>query len=383
MSEYQYYEFQAIDRPLTPDEQEAVASLSSRVEPHPRQAVFVYTFGGGLRRSQRELLAEYYDAALYLSNWGSRQLMFRFPQGLLDLDQVQSYCVEDMEWFVDISFSAVDGYVILNIRFDEEGGGYWVEGEDWLPSLVSLREDILRGDYRALYLAWLKTVERSVYLEDEMEAVHEPPVPSGLRNLTPALERLVEFFEVDEYLVQVAAQASAEQADILDDDLAQAITCLSREECEAFLLRLAQGEPLLSVKFNRRLQALTGKVVCESGPRRTVGQLLAAAGREREQVAKRLAEEAEAKRIRELEELASRQEQIWQRVEALIQQKTGSAYDKAVQLLSRLKDLGVYQGREMAFQTRLDGIYERYPKYSGLLRRLGQANLGQSPAGGL
>jgi hypothetical protein len=29
MSEYQYYEFQAIDRPLTREEQEAVASLSS------------------------------------------------------------------------------------------------------------------------------------------------------------------------------------------------------------------------------------------------------------------------------------------------------------------------------------------------------------------
>ena len=42
MSEYQYYEFQAIDRPLTPEEQEAVARLSSRVAPHPRRTVFVY-----------------------------------------------------------------------------------------------------------------------------------------------------------------------------------------------------------------------------------------------------------------------------------------------------------------------------------------------------
>jgi hypothetical protein len=40
MSEYQYYEFQAIDRPLTPEEQAAVARLSSRTEPHPWRAVF-------------------------------------------------------------------------------------------------------------------------------------------------------------------------------------------------------------------------------------------------------------------------------------------------------------------------------------------------------
>jgi hypothetical protein len=31
MSEYQYYEFQAIDRPLTPEEQAEVQRLSSRV----------------------------------------------------------------------------------------------------------------------------------------------------------------------------------------------------------------------------------------------------------------------------------------------------------------------------------------------------------------
>jgi hypothetical protein len=35
MSEYQYFEFQAIDRPLTAEEQETVARLSSRVHPHP------------------------------------------------------------------------------------------------------------------------------------------------------------------------------------------------------------------------------------------------------------------------------------------------------------------------------------------------------------
>jgi hypothetical protein len=45
---YQYYEFQAIDRLLTAEEQQAVARLSSRVDPHPRQAVFVYHWSDDL-----------------------------------------------------------------------------------------------------------------------------------------------------------------------------------------------------------------------------------------------------------------------------------------------------------------------------------------------
>jgi hypothetical protein len=89
MSEYQYYEFQAIDRPLTEKEQQAVAQLSSRVDPHPRRAVFTYSFGGGLGRRPGDLLAEYYDAMLYLANWGSRQLAFRFPKSLIDAEQMQ------------------------------------------------------------------------------------------------------------------------------------------------------------------------------------------------------------------------------------------------------------------------------------------------------
>lgn len=60
MSTYQYYEFQAIDRPLTAEEQQAVAHLSSRVEPHPRQAVFVYHWSG-FPGNSREILARYYE----------------------------------------------------------------------------------------------------------------------------------------------------------------------------------------------------------------------------------------------------------------------------------------------------------------------------------
>jgi hypothetical protein len=67
MSEYQYYEFQAIDRPLTDEEQQAVARLSSRVHPHPRQAVFVYHWSN-FPADPAKILVKYYDAMLYMAN---------------------------------------------------------------------------------------------------------------------------------------------------------------------------------------------------------------------------------------------------------------------------------------------------------------------------
>ena len=122
MSEYQYYEFQAIDRPLTTEEQQAVSKLSSRVEAHPRRAVFEYHYSD-LRANAKELLANYYDAMFYIANWGTTRLFFRFPQHLVDVQQIEPYCIEEY-----ITCEIMNDYVVLEMRRDVEDGYYdWVE----------------------------------------------------------------------------------------------------------------------------------------------------------------------------------------------------------------------------------------------------------------
>jgi hypothetical protein len=371
MSEYQYYEFQAIDRPLTEEEQQAVAQLSSRVDPHPRRAVFTYNWSSFPGRAE-EVMAKYYDAMLYMANWGSRQLMFRFPQSLIDLERVGAFC---HPLYVDeyVSFSTVGEHVLLKVKFREERGD-WIEGEGWLDPLISLREDILQGDDRALYLAWLKALE----VEDVLDSVTEPPVPPGLQELSPALRSFVDFFEVDALLVQVAARSSGERRAVPDGWLHGVISQLSRGECDAFLLRLAQGEPYLSVQLNRRLREFAPPSKPDQRPRRTVGQLLEAVKQERVRVRRKQAEEAETRRIRAMEALAEREDQTWQEVDALIQRSNAKAYDRAVQLLLKLRELATYQRQEMAFQGRLNHIYDRYTRRHSLLQRLRDAGLHQT-----
>jgi hypothetical protein len=268
MSTYQYYEFQAIDRLLTEEEQQAVAQLSSRVDPHPRQAVFVYHWSG-FRGDSEEILAQYYDAMLYMASWGSRRLMFRFPQVALDLESAMAYCqpliVQDY-----VSFTTRDEYAILDINFYDEEGHDWIEGQGWLPAMLSLRDDIVQDDYRALYLAWLKTLE----VEDLLASVPEPPVPPGLGALSPALRTFIAFFEIDEMLIEVAAGASGDRQAQPEGWLHSALSQLSPEERDGFLLRLAQGGLHLSVELNRRLREVAPLPEPEAPPRRTVGQLL-------------------------------------------------------------------------------------------------------------
>src|SRR5207248_2972719 len=96
-------------------------------------------------------LETHFDALLYVANWGSKQLAFRFPRGSIDPRRLMPYCSLE-----EIDLEETEQHAILDIKFHEEGGGGWVEGEGLLDSMVSLREDILGGDRRALYLAWLK-----------------------------------------------------------------------------------------------------------------------------------------------------------------------------------------------------------------------------------
>ena len=127
-----------------------IRKLSSRVEPTAHQAIFTYSFGD-FRGDTEQILARYFDAMLYLANWGTKQLMFRIPKSFIDLEQIEPYCLEN--W---ISYSLKNEYVILDLLFYEDGGEFWVEGEGWLSSLVSLRDDIMSQDYRVLCAYFIK-----------------------------------------------------------------------------------------------------------------------------------------------------------------------------------------------------------------------------------
>jgi hypothetical protein len=114
VSEYQYYEFLALDQPLNATEKAYVQTLSSRVELTLTQAKFVYHYGD-FRGNSHELLEKCFDVMLYMASWGSRQLIFRFPKSLVNADIFEPYCLEDR-----ITISTTKKSVILDINISDE-----------------------------------------------------------------------------------------------------------------------------------------------------------------------------------------------------------------------------------------------------------------------
>jgi hypothetical protein len=178
--------------------------MSTRAHVTPTSFVNTYHWGD-FHGDPRRMVERYFDAFLYLANWGTRQLMIRLPARLLDPVTAQQYCTTD-----SATAWAKDGNVIVHLTRESDEGD-WIEedGEGRLASIISARSDLAAGDLRLLYLAWLHSAGAGE-LDDEQS---EPPVPANLATLNAPLRSLVDFIGLDEDLLAVAAQNSARHDD--------------------------------------------------------------------------------------------------------------------------------------------------------------------------
>lgn len=363
MSDYQYYEFRALDKALTEQEQRSIAGLSSRAQVTPNSASFVYNYGS-FRADPTKLLIEHFDALFYVSTYGSTRLAFRFPKDLVDLRAIDQYCDEEQ-----VTLTETNEFAIIDIDLHEEEGYHdWLEGEYWLPSLVRLRDSILNEDYRVLYLAWLKYNSDCAY--HSYMQIKEPILPNGLNELTPALNDFIEIFDVNKELVESAAQMSKKFS--LSGDLSQEIKKLSREDCDYFLTQVLEGQPHIDMVLRKRLSAslpvMKKKIVQQI---RTLQELLDGADKIKQGANQKEAEKVEKERIQGLKKLAVQKEQVWKHIDQLINLSKAKYYDEAVNLLVQLKDLSVYEGDEAVFQKRLESrVFIPYKRKKSLKQML-------------
>ena len=185
MSEYQFYEFRTVNRTLTKIEQTEVNTWSSRAKATPTGAKFIYNYGD-FKKNPEKCLVDYFDMMLYCANFGCRKVMFRFPKNLVDIKALQQYNYffeSQGDYEHSIKINQQGEYVVIDIEENLQDGGYeqWIDCEDTLTSLTSLWSDIINGDYRCLYMAWIHFAREALdneILEDE--DIEEPPVQRSM-----------------------------------------------------------------------------------------------------------------------------------------------------------------------------------------------------------
>jgi hypothetical protein len=387
VSEYQYYEFRALDRRLTAEQQRRLRSLSSRAEISATRFTNEYSFGdfGG---DPGRLLEEYFDAYLYAANWGTRELAFRLPRALLDAETARRYCDEEYRAWV----TQTAEHVIVRFRWDDDEGDDWIDGEGLLDPLLAARGELATGDLRLLYLGWLLKVQLGGLDEDNEDLADEagPPVPAGLKELSDPLASVAQFLKIDNDLIEAAAEASAPLVSVSDDGIADWVTALPTSEKDKFLTMVAEGEgaqveALLVRRFRQESRPAATTAVSEG---RTARDLLdgaearraareAAEARAREEARARRAAEQAAARERHLEQLAGLKDETWQQVEKLTMFSKPKEYDQATQLLRDLHEIARREDDIAAFTTRVRELRTRYAKRPSLMERFDKAGLPQ------
>jgi hypothetical protein len=377
MSEYQYYEFQAVDRPLDAAEQAELRALSTRARITATGFVNHYEWGdfGG---DPRRLMERYFDLFLYLASWGTRRLSIRLPARLIDVRALERFCPDD-----EVADVRIAGpHAIVDIWRDEIDQDDWDGGGGWLGALAPLRGDIMQGDLRAFYLIWLMAVEDGQVGDEATEPL------AGIAPLSAPLRAFADFFAIDPDLVDAtAAVVGAPPAPETERAAAETfIRSLPENDKVTLLLRLHDGDPHLGAELRQRRLAATGRRPDSGGGRRSAGELREAARRmaaERHRLAaekvaaerrRREAEQAQA-RNRHLALLAERGEAPWREVEELISRRNQPGYERAVMLMIDLGEVARSRAEEEAFARRLADIRTRHDRKGRLIERLDAADL--------
>lgn len=132
MSEYQYYDFRAMDRALTKAEMAELRSISTRAVITSTSFTNHYEWGD-LKANPLKLLEKYFDAFLYVANWGTRKFYLRLPQELVDYKQLKAMLPGKTA-----GVRKAGRHLIVGFENESEQDD-WDDGTGWMGSLMSLR----------------------------------------------------------------------------------------------------------------------------------------------------------------------------------------------------------------------------------------------------
>lgn len=361
MSEHQCYEFVSLDRPLAPKQMAELRAISTRAEITPTRFWNEYEWGD-LKANPAKLVERYFDAHMYFANWGTHRLMLRVPMKRVDSKTLRPYFVGGVA-----SAKVAGEYLILDLRSEDDEPDYYEGNEGSLASLAPVRSELMRGDLRVAYLAWLLAVQQG----DVDDNAVEPAVPTGLSDLTAPQVAMVEFLRIDDDLLAAAATASPPETGDLDA-LRRWVLALTPAAKADWLTRAIDDPDLaLGAELRRTFRRRNEKSI--SRPRRSVADLRAMADdmrakRERtEALAKeKVRKAAEATTKKRLDALALKVDAAWIELETLIDRKE---YDSALKLASDLRALAKRDGSAVSFANLFTAMRKRQLRRRGFFDR--------------
>ncbi len=319
-----------------------------------------------------ETLLTYYDAHFYIANWGIVRLGLAFPEGVITAKIIEPYLRGGERYEDTLSSKKIGERCTLWRERNEEGGWFETDGAGQIDALIPIREQLMRGDCRSLFLGWLADFHPDEWNEPGDATALMPPVPSGLHHLVPELTKLIEHFPVDPDALKVAATLS--QGSLPDRlPLTAVLEGLSVPELRRLLARVAEGGgPGVVAELNRLRNPPTQ---ISAGPTITCADFAAKVIETRKarlenevSVAMAKRQQAAEQRRQHLAGTFSRAENIWSGLDPLMEQRISSAYQFAATRLQELREAYAQAGDTAGFEQKLRAFRVRYASRPAMLR---------------
>lgn len=373
MSEYQYLYFAAIDKPLDDKQLAYMERQSTRAKISRREFMNEYHFGD-FHGDAFGMMRHGYDVHLHYANFGVRRLMFRFPAGLpWERESFSAFAMDEgILWRADKK--GPGGILVFDPEAD--AGTYeeeFFEFKDLEAELGRVREMLLWGDTRPLYLVWLACV-------GDPDAI-EPPVPAGLGECLRELGTLARFYEVSSDLVQAAAERSPTAPKVSKKQ--QSYRQWVDEQSTADLRDLV-GRMLADDTGSVRAEILAGMHEAANQwptaePTRTLGELHEAAERQRSRRMKGERSQRKQARQRRLTAMAADPDKMIAAVKKRVKLRSTSEYAQAAQELLDLSEaLGPKRGPKRA-RTVAEQLVRDHPTLNHLKAALRKRGLLPKP----
>jgi hypothetical protein len=380
MSEYQYYEFLAVDRPLTADEMAELRALSTRATITPVSFTNEYNWGD-LKGNPDKLMQLYFDAHVYVANWMTAIFMVRLPIEALTKETAKTVAAP---YLLDVKPAKTHWIITWSLEESENYDRFGMEdGRGWMARLAPVRDELLRGDLRSLYIGWLPAVAGEMMDDEETE-----PLPvSELANLTAAQQALAEFLEVDPDLLAGAGMGSpaAPETVVSQREMEKWIDALPRDEVNSILKQLLEGKGQQAERSvrNRFASWRRGLQTGDTGAsRRTVGELRQNAEKARLirlEKQKRDRKQREIKRREKrkayLKNLSSDFPKAWASVKEPVERGSGRGYGEACRILVDIAEAYALYATKKQFQKELEKFMAGHLRRKALIQRLVKAGI--------
>ena len=326
-------------------------------------------------------MRRFFDAHVYVANWMRAVFMVRLP-----IEAIPTTIVEAMEEDGFLDLDATKTHLVITWRLDESENydRFGMEdGRGWMARLTPVRDELLRGDIRSLYIGWLAAITREMVDDDDLE-----PLPAdGLGSLTAAQQALAEFLDVDKDLLagagigSPALQAEETSQKEMDDWLDE----LPRDEVLALLKQLLEGQGLkaertLKNRFSAWRRGLRGD--SDEVLRRSMKELkknAETAKKKRLEQEKHEQERQKTRRRKEREAhlatLAKDFPKAWKVAEQQVARGSRSAYDEACRTLVNIAEAYALHASLGDFSEKLKRFMAGHIRRRAFVQRLVKAGI--------